>query len=94
MAVAFMAMLGSMILLQLYLQNVRGMSPLATGMLVMPGGLAMGLLGPRVGRVFDARGARVLVIPGAIGLVGLDGALRRGRRGDADAGRSWSPTSC
>ena len=69
MAIAFMAMLGSMILLQLYLQNVRGMSPLATGMLVMPGGLAMGLLGPRVGRVFDAYGARVLVIPGAIGLV-------------------------
>ena len=34
MAIAFMAMLGSMILLQLYLQNVRGMSPLATGLLV------------------------------------------------------------
>jgi MFS transporter, DHA2 family, lincomycin resistance protein len=69
MATAFMAMLGSMILLQLYLQTVRGMSPLATGMLVMPGGLAMGLLGPQVGRVYDARGARVLVVPGAIGLL-------------------------
>ncbi len=69
MAIAFMAMLGSMILLQLYLQNVREMSPLATGMLVMPGGLAMGLLGPRVGRIYDARGARVLVVPGAIGLL-------------------------
>jgi len=69
MAIAFMAMLGSMILLQLYLQTVRGMSPLATGLLVMPGGLAMGLLGPRVGRVYDAHGARVLVIPGAIGLL-------------------------
>src|SRR3954447_388542 len=41
MSVAFMAMLGAMILLQLYLQTVRGMSPLATGLLVMPGGLAM-----------------------------------------------------
>lgn len=69
MAMAFMAMLGSMILLQLYLQNVRGMSPLATGVLVMPGGLAMGLLGPRVGRTYDAHGARVLVIPGALGLL-------------------------
>jgi DHA2 family lincomycin resistance protein-like MFS transporter len=69
MAIAFMSMLGSMILLQLYLQNVRGMSPLATGMLVMPGGLAMGLLGPRVGRVYDAHGSRVLVIPGALGLL-------------------------
>ena len=69
MAFAFMAMLGSMILLQLYLQNVRGMSPLATGMLVMPGGLAMGLLGPKVGRVYDAHGARVLVLPGAVALL-------------------------
>ena len=69
MSVAFMAMLGSMILLQLYLQNVRGLSPLATGMLVMPGGLAMGLLGPRVGRVYDDLGARVLVLPGATGLL-------------------------
>ena len=69
MAIAFMAMLGSMILLQLYLQNIRGMSPLATGLLVAPGGLAMGLLGPRVGRVYDARGSRVLVVPGALGIL-------------------------
>ena len=46
MSVAFMAMLGSMILLPLYLQNLRDLSPLQTGLLVMPGGLAMGLLGP------------------------------------------------
>ena len=69
MAIAFMAMLGSMILLQLYLQNLRGMSPLATGLLVAPGGLAMGVLGPRVGRIYDARGSRVLVVPGALGLL-------------------------
>ncbi|GAA4560896.1 MDR family MFS transporter [Planotetraspora kaengkrachanensis] len=68
MSVAFMAMLGSMILLPLYLQNVRELSPLETGLLVMPGGLAMGLLGPTVGRLFDRFGGRVLVIPGAIGI--------------------------
>lgn len=68
MSVAFMAMLGSMILLPLYLQDVRGLSPLQTGLLVMPGGLAMGVLGPRVGRVFDAVGGRPLVIPGAAGI--------------------------
>ncbi|MEU8060935.1 MDR family MFS transporter [Microbispora bryophytorum] len=67
-SVAFMAMLGSMILLPLYLQNVRELSPLETGLLVMPGGLAMGLLGPAVGRLFDRFGGRVLVIPGAIGI--------------------------
>ncbi|MEV6322409.1 MDR family MFS transporter [Nocardia sp. NPDC051787] len=68
MSVAFMAMLGSMILLPLYLQNLRGLSPLATGLLVMPGGLAMGLLGPTVGRLFDRFGGRLLVIPGSIGI--------------------------
>ncbi|WP_239108797.1 MDR family MFS transporter [Microbispora siamensis] len=68
MSVAFMAMLGSMILLPLYLQNVRELSPLETGLLVMPGGLAMGLLGPAVGRLFDRFGGRVLVIPGAVGI--------------------------
>ncbi|MDP9862825.1 MULTISPECIES: MDR family MFS transporter [Streptosporangium] len=69
MSVSFMAMLGSMILLPLYLQNVRALSPLQTGLLVMPGGLAMGLLGPTVGRLFDRFGGRVLVIPGAIGIM-------------------------
>ena len=71
MAAAFMAFLGSMILLPLYLQdpNIRDLSPLQTGLMVMPGGLAMGLLGPQVGKVYDRFGSRPLVIPGAIGMV-------------------------
>jgi DHA2 family lincomycin resistance protein-like MFS transporter len=69
MCAAFMAFFGAMVLLPLYLQDYRGLSTLETGLLVMPGGLAMGLLGPRVGRVFDKVGTRPLVIPGAAGLV-------------------------
>ncbi|MEO3826495.1 MDR family MFS transporter [Actinomadura sp. B10D3] len=69
MSLGFMAMLGSMILLPIYLQNLRGLSPLETGLLVMPGGLAMGLLGPVVGRLFDRFGARMLIIPGALGIM-------------------------
>jgi DHA2 family lincomycin resistance protein-like MFS transporter len=69
MSVAFMAMLGSMIMLPLYLQDLRGLTALQTGLLVMPGGLAMGLLGPTVGRTFDRFGGRPLVIPGSIGIV-------------------------
>ncbi|MEU1428156.1 MDR family MFS transporter [Nocardia sp. NPDC005746] len=68
MAVAFLAMMGSMILLPLYLQTLRELTPLQTGLLVMPGGLAMGLLGPTVGKIFDRFGGRVLVIPGSIGI--------------------------
>ncbi|MFF3566423.1 MDR family MFS transporter [Nocardia jiangxiensis] len=68
MSVAFLAMLGATMLLPLYLQNLRHLSPLETGLLVMPGGLAMGLLGPTIGRVFDRFGGRLLVIPGSIGI--------------------------
>ncbi len=68
-SVSFLAMMGAMILLPLYLQDLRGLSPLQTGLLVAPGGLAMGLLGPRVGRAFDRFGARPLVIPGSLGVV-------------------------
>ncbi|MBZ5734278.1 DHA2 family efflux MFS transporter permease subunit [Nocardioides sp. TRM66260-LWL] len=69
MAVGFMAMLGAMILLPVYLQQVRGLSPLRTGLLVMPGGLAMGLLGPQVGKVFDRVGSRPVVVPGAVAIL-------------------------
>src|SRR4051794_29529447 len=69
MSVAFMAMLGSMILLPLYLQDVRGLNALQTGLLVMPGGLVMGLMGPSVGRWFDRWGSRPLVVPGSLGIV-------------------------
>jgi len=68
-SVSFLAMMGAMILLPLYLQDLRGLSPLQTGLLVAPGGIAMGLLGPRVGKVFDRLGARVLVVPGSVGVV-------------------------
>ncbi|CAM3804877.1 DHA2 family efflux MFS transporter permease subunit [Nocardiopsis tropica] len=77
MSAAFMAFLGSMILLPLYLQDLRGLSELQTGLLVMPGGLAMGLLGPKVGKIYDRVGARPLVIPGSIGMVIALGALSR-----------------
>ena len=75
MAVAFMSMLAAMILLPLYLQEVRGLSPLTTGLVVAPGGIMMGLLGPQVGRAFDRVGSRPLVVPGAVGMVVALGAL-------------------
>ncbi len=66
MAIAMMALFGMIILLPLYMQNVLGMAPVESGLMLLPGGLVMGLLAPFVGRLFDAHGARKLVIPGAI----------------------------
>lgn len=69
MCLAFMALIGAMLLLPILLQQVRGFSTLASGLMLMPGGLAMGLLGPTVGRLYDRLGPRPLVIPGGAGLV-------------------------
>jgi len=62
------ALFGTLILLPLYLQNVLGLDTLQTGLLLLPGGLALGVLGPVVGRLFDRFGARPLVIPGSVTL--------------------------
>ncbi|MCL5115908.1 MAG: DHA2 family efflux MFS transporter permease subunit [Firmicutes bacterium] len=62
----FMSMFSSMLLLPLYLQNVRGFSPLASGLLVMPGAIAMGIMSPISGRIFDKVGGRWLGIVGSV----------------------------
>ena len=62
--VAMLTLFGALILLPIYMQNVLGLTPLATGLVVLPGGLLMGLSAPFVGALFDRIGARPLVIPG------------------------------
>src|SRR5690606_36635258 len=66
MLVAMMALFGTVILLPIYTLNVVGLDTLQTGLLLLPGGLVMGLLGPVVGRLFDRVGPTVLAVPGAI----------------------------
>ncbi|WP_420368369.1 MDR family MFS transporter [Curtobacterium sp. L1-20] len=66
MGLSFMAMFGTLILLPIYLERVLGLEVLNVGLLLLPGGLLMGLLSPIVGRVYDRRGPRVLLIPGSI----------------------------
>lgn len=62
------ALFGTLILLPLYLQNVLALDTLETGLLLLPGGLVLGVMGPVVGRLFDRYGPRPLVIPGALAL--------------------------
>lgn len=65
-ATGFMSLFGAIILLPLYIQDVLGDSAFVAGLVVLPGGLVMGLLGPFVGRAYDRFGARPLVLPGAV----------------------------
>ena len=69
LCIAAVALFGAIILLPIYFQNVRGLNTLETGMLLLPGGLLMGLLGPVVGRLFDRYGPRWLATGGATLLV-------------------------
>ena len=66
MAIMMMSLFGTIILLPIYLQNVLGLSTLQTGLLLLPGGLLMGLLGPHVGRLYDKAGPIRLLVPGVI----------------------------
>ncbi|MCU1433752.1 MAG: transporter [Pseudarthrobacter sp.] len=69
MVVAMMALFGGVILLPLYLQEIRGLGSLETGLALLPGGLAMGLLGPFIGRLFDRIGPLPLTVTGSILMV-------------------------
>jgi DHA2 family lincomycin resistance protein-like MFS transporter len=70
MALLSLAFFGTITVLPLYMQRALEVSPLETGLAVLPGSLLMGLAGPFIGRIYDARGTRILLIPGAILAVG------------------------
>ena len=66
---AMVALFGMVILLPIYLQQVRGIGALETGLMLLPGGLVMGLLGPQVGKLYDRYGPRGLTLIGSVLLV-------------------------
>lgn len=66
MTILALSMFGTLTLLPQYLQNVAGLNALQAGFILLPGSVLMGLLGPLMGRVYDSRGTRPLLIPGTI----------------------------
>ena len=58
------AMFSGMILTPAYVQNVRGISPLDSGLMMLPGAIIMGIMSPITGRLFDKFGPRVLALIG------------------------------
>ncbi|MBN6190324.1 multidrug efflux MFS transporter [Aneurinibacillus sp. BA2021] len=66
MTILALSMFGTLTLLPQYLQNVAGLTALESGLILLPGSVLMGLLGPVMGRVYDAKGTRPLLIPGTV----------------------------
>ncbi|WP_042543426.1 MDR family MFS transporter [Leucobacter komagatae] len=70
LTVAFGVMLGTVVVLPIYAQSGLGLTVLATGLIMLPGGIAQGVLAPIVGRLYDVFGPKPLVIPGVLVLCG------------------------
>ena len=66
MVIMMGALFGTVILLPIYTQDVLGLEPAVSGLLLVPGSLLMGVAGPFIGRLYDRVGPRPLIVPGAI----------------------------
>ncbi|WP_057765100.1 DHA2 family efflux MFS transporter permease subunit [Cytobacillus praedii] len=60
------AMFSAMILMPIYVQTIRGISPMESGLLMLPGAIVMGIMSPITGKLFDKYGARTLAVIGLI----------------------------
>ena len=72
------ALVGTGVLLPIYLQNLLGISALGTGLIMLPGAVLGAAMGFFAGRMFDKVGPRRVIVPGAViaavggcGLVGF-----------------------
>lgn len=64
MVVMSASMFSAMILVPIYVQIVRGISPFYAGILMLPGAVLMALMSPITGRLFDQFGGKLLAITG------------------------------
>jgi len=63
-AIIFMTMIGSEILLPIYTQSVKEFSALQSGLILLPGALVLGVISPIAGKLFDKYGIRKIAMVG------------------------------
>jgi EmrB/QacA subfamily drug resistance transporter len=62
--VSAIAMFSGMILTPAYVQSIRGITPLNSGLMLLPGAIIMGIMSPITGKLFDKIGPRILSVIG------------------------------
>ena len=61
----YFIMMGSSVLMPLYAQSILGLSATISGLIVLPGSLAMAVISPFAGKIYDRLGMRFLFIGGS-----------------------------
>ncbi|MGX7393898.1 MDR family MFS transporter [Carnobacterium mobile] len=57
---------GAIILLPIYFQTIRGLSPMQSGMVLLPGSIIIAVMSPVTGRLFDKYGGKKLAVIGLL----------------------------
>lgn len=65
----YFSMMGSSIIMPLLVQSVKGMSATTSGLVTLPGSLAMAILSPFAGKIYDRFGMKKLFVVGSLALV-------------------------
>ena len=67
--VLYLVMMGSSVMMPLYVQSVMGYSAVVSGLVTLPGSLATAAISPLAGRLYDRVGIRPLFLVGSAALI-------------------------
>ena len=71
----YFLMMGSSVIMPLYVQNILGGSATLSGLVTMPGSLVMALVCPLAGRLYDSLGIKPLLVAGSGLLIASNGGM-------------------
>lgn len=67
--VLYLVMMGSSVMMPLYVQSVMGYSAVVSGLVTLPGSLATAVISPFAGRLYDKMGIKKIFVAGSAALV-------------------------
>ncbi len=65
----YLVMMGSSVMMPLYVQSIMGYSAVTSGLVTLPGSLATAVISPFAGRLYDKTGIKKIFVSGSVALV-------------------------